>query len=307
MPTYKAHLSVGTFRNVLLIPTGIVLKGLKLVPHSVFDGIPKKHFHLYALYKALTQLTRFPRFSEQAYIIHNHWSNGYYHWMMESLVRLLHISDPHEKILLIPENYPSFAFESLEILGIKKIHAIPPNSNFWLRTLEIPENPWSGYSNPSHLEALRERFFDKLGILSSPPHRLLYVSRRYATRRKVSNEEELLPILQKYGIEVIYAEKLSLKEQIFLFSTAKLIISIHGAGLTNVLFMPSGSWVLELYLAKNPVHAPYEFLACVLGHPYERLLCRSLSEPFRTIMDIADLIVDVKRFEKVLQRLLRQI
>lgn len=306
MPVYKDYLSVKTFQNVLLIPTGIVLKGLRLVPYSVFDGIPKKHFHLYALYKALTQPTRFPSFSEVPYIIHNHWSSGYCHWITESLVRLLHISNPNDKVLLIPENYPSFAFESLEILGVRKIQKIPSNSNFWLRRLEIPENPWSGYSNPMHLRVLRERFFDKLGIVPSA-QRLIYISRRYATRRKVANEEALIPILGRYGIEVVYPEQLSFKEQISLFARTKLIVSIHGAGLTNMLFMPSGGYVLELYLAQSLVLMTYELLAGVLAHRYERLLCKSLVDPFRAVMDRADLVVEEERFERVLQRILNTI
>ena len=49
------------------------------------------------------------------------------------------------------------------------------------------------------------------------------------------------------GFRVIQASKLSLREQIRLFSRATILVSAHGAGLANLLFMKRNSIVIEMH------------------------------------------------------------
>ena len=52
--------------------------------------------------------------------------------------------------------------------------------------------------------------------------------------------------LKKNGYSIIYLEDLSVVEQIILFANAEIIASIHGAGLTNILFSHPDVKIIEL-------------------------------------------------------------
>jgi capsular polysaccharide biosynthesis protein len=79
------------------------------------------------------------------------------------------------------------------------------------------------------------------------PTRKLYISRSRAKIRKLSNESQVIELLKKHEFEVIYLENMSLMEQIKLFSSAKVVLSVHGAGLANILFCDKRVNVIELF------------------------------------------------------------
>jgi capsular polysaccharide biosynthesis protein len=67
----------------------------------------------------------------------------------------------------------------------------------------------------------------------------------------VLNEEELHPILNDYGFEIVETENLSFRGKIELLSDAEIVAGPHGGGLTNLLFAPESCRVLELF---DPAH-----------------------------------------------------
>src|SRR5262245_8450133 len=66
---------------------------------------------------------------------------------------------------------------------------------------------------------------------------------------RVSNENQLLPILFGAGFEKIIPEALSFDEQVALFQGAECIAGAHGAGLTNIIFSSPGCQIIEI---RNP-------------------------------------------------------
>ena len=103
------------------------------------------------------------------------------------------------------------------------------------------------------------------------PFRKIYISRSLARYRRIINESELIPILENLGFEIVHAEKLSFGSQVKLFNEAKVILSSHGAGLTNMLFAPSSALILELFepTAGRP---HYWMMSHALGHNYDCLI-----------------------------------
>ncbi len=63
-------------------------------------------------------------------------------------------------------------------------------------------------------------------------------------------------------------EELSFSDQIRLMRGTKFVVGMHGAGLTNMLFMESGSTVLEIFDPKGYFNPCFFRLACDLGHQY---------------------------------------
>lgn len=74
----------------------------------------------------------------------------------------------------------------------------------------------------------------------------IYISRRKSSRSP-TNEIELEDTLRKLDFDIIFPEELDFSQQVFLFSNASIVISPHGAGLSNMLFMPKGSILIEIF------------------------------------------------------------
>ena len=68
--------------------------------------------------------------------------------------------------------------------------------------------------------------------------------------RKIKNENEVIEVLGKAmpedNISRVMMENLSMKEQLKIISGTDILIGMHGAGLSHVLFLPSTSGVIEL-------------------------------------------------------------
>jgi capsular polysaccharide biosynthesis protein len=62
--------------------------------------------------------------------------------------------------------------------------------------------------------------------------------------------------LQKQGFGIIAAEDFSVLEQAALFSSARMIVSLHGAGLSNLAFCEPGTKIIEIFHPKS-VHPLY--------------------------------------------------
>lgn len=98
----------------------------------------------------------------------------------------------------------------------------------------------------SHIGFLSS-IFGKLsfeGFNFQTPERV-FISRK-KTRRLV-NEDEIEQTLQEYGFEKVYFEDLLISEQWSITRNAKVIVGMHGAALSNLVFNRKGVKVVELF------------------------------------------------------------
>lgn len=79
---------------------------------------------------------------------------------------------------------------------------------------------------------------------------ILFVGRK--TNRRVLNMSEVMhETLMRFGsqvrVKLVYLELLPLPEQIDLVQQARVVVGVHGAALTHILFMRKGSFVVEIF------------------------------------------------------------
>lgn len=98
--------------------------------------------------------------------------------------------------------------------------------------------------------------------------RRLFVDRAVARGRTPTNRSEIVAFLQARGFEVIDPEALSPRQQVVRFARASTIVGIMGAAMTNVVFSPPGSRILDI--APDPEWKDPFFwdLAAICGHRY---------------------------------------
>ena len=91
--------------------------------------------------------------------------------------------------------------------------------------------------------------------LKNNSFRNIYISRSDSQNRIIKNEKSLIRYLDKYNFETHNLSELNFVDQIKLFNESKIIISMHGAGLVNLIFSNEGTKVIEivpnLYFEKN--------------------------------------------------------
>lgn len=95
----------------------------------------------------------------------------------------------------------------------------------------------------------------------------IFLNRATGSGRNINNFNELLPILSRYGFDIIENESLTVEDQIAVFSKTSHLVSIHGAGITNILFSPSELRLLEI-MPDNKIASHYYWLSCSLGINY---------------------------------------
>jgi capsular polysaccharide biosynthesis protein len=78
------------------------------------------------------------------------------------------------------------------------------------------------------------------------------------------------------------------------------LISLHGAGLSNMLFMKQGSIVLELRMKGDQQNLCYYSLASALSINYYYLFCTRNADNIN-VQD-ANISVDLLELEKILQQ-----
>jgi Glycosyltransferase 61 len=121
--------------------------------------------------------------------------------------------------------------------------------------------------------------------------RRVFVTRAGATRRRILNESELRTLFKKHDISIVELGFQNPLEQIALFRNAELIVSVHGASLTNLIWSKH-TRVVELFPANlRPKH--YLNIAAQIGLDYQLVLGSDGNER-------EDFTVDVMDVEQVL-------
>jgi len=282
---------VKVLHNVFVTFSGFCLNEKGLVPECHHDYPQQHDYYLNEASKYYYDVQDNPENllmldDDNVYLsIFHPWFN-YYHWICESIFRLWLVRDKLDgMVLLLPEYYQhaDFIVASLEPFGIKNVRYIPQGNSVMVRNLCLPQiKPICDAYNITHLRDVRAFYtdyvFDKKPQDVSPMDKI-YISRKMAPRRQIVNEDDILPIAERNGFTIFHPEQFNFLQQVALFARAKYVIGTHGSGLTNMLFMPGGSSVLELHKDKtNELNHPsplFWYLANGLKINYFHQLCET--------------------------------
>lgn len=197
--------------------------------------------------------------------------NNYYHFMTDLITKLLLLIDENIEfdILVGGKNQFSKIEEILDLLNFKNIQSFKSSKSkyYSFKKLIVPS------MIAPHISPFKVNLIDKhlRSRIEFMPSKRLYISRINATLRKLVNELELINELRKYNFEVHTLEGLSITDQIDLFRQAEIVLSVHGAGLTNIIFSPKDTKVIEIFPVDN-VQPHYYELANYLEMSYFSIL-----------------------------------
>ena len=172
-------------------------------------------------------------------------SNNYYHLLIDWLPRLFalnkHIIKKIDKVIFSSEylqsnNLVQFILNELKI--DKEIIFLEKGSYLFKNSF-IPVN----LSLEEKIFFYRRTFSNYMKFQKEEK---IYIVRKDSKNRKIINENQLIQFLEKQNFKIVELSKYNFKDQISLFSNAKIIISMHGAGLANLIFCKKNTPVIEI-------------------------------------------------------------
>lgn len=299
---------VQNLKNVRIGTNSVVFNYFKIFEESCIGENYKKYQKGYKFFLKFV----FPKFNfskKRFLLITDEWTSNYYHWHIFALKKLLILREKgllENSLIFLPKKYQryKFALPSLEKFGIKKnqIVFLRRKSNIKVKELSFAT---ASQQNPIAFQELRKIL--TAGVKNQPDFGShIYISRDGQVLRFVENEKEVVALLEKYGFKKAIMEKFSYDEQIAICSKAKYLVSPHGAGLTNLLFMPENSAVLEM-ASKPDTQKPttdYYKLAPMINIKYFYQECEMGESSTKKDFHQASLVVDLKKLEKNLKLML---
>jgi capsular polysaccharide biosynthesis protein len=276
---FVSHYGIG-------IKHGLLLRGT--VPNSFGKGKPnwygrfwRKGIEQYLVCRFGKSLPSRHLEAPQTYILaHAPWFN-YFFWVTESLPRIMHAQAWHaQSKLILPESIARRAFvqESLKLFPELQTAIIPADEHLFIDRLVLPRiKNWNFRFRKEELQALRKAMVAEAARHASINlGERIYLSREKASYRHFTNAAEVEAVLSEYGFTKVCFEDYSIWEQVQIMQQARYFVAAHGAGLTNILWMPAGGKFLELYYEVQqgiPQRYSYWTLSNVLGIDYYIQYC----------------------------------
>lgn len=297
--------SINLVKNVRISENSVVFNYFKIFEDSCITPDDYKRYSKgYKFYfKFLLPKLNFSK--KRFLLITDEWTSNYYHWHMFALQRLVALKKNNflqDSVLVLPEKYKKYPFvlPSLQKFGIseKEIVFLPKKRN--IKTVETAIVKVSDYS--LLIKEVREILLKNTTEKDFGFGEKIYISRAKQNLRSIVNEKETLLLLEQYGFKKVVMEDFSYDEQINIMRKAKYVISPHGAGLLNILFMPQDGAILELRTKPNSDRPAtgYCRMAFVLGLKYFSQICDHVGHDIHSTHK-TNLSVNLKKLEKNLE------
>ena len=241
-------------------------------------------------------------------------NSNYWHWLFDVLPRFKILENQYNfndiDYFLFPDTKERFQKETLDLLNIPKSKILSSKDFRHIEAKQIitVDHPYVLKNNPTAeiqniptwiLNYLNEKFIPKYKEIKLPQK--IYIDRKdsksnHRHLRKIINEKEVKNYLIKKGFSIIALSELSFLDQINLFSNAKQIIGLHGAGFANLVFCKPETFALEV---KSEVAAPViGNLAKKLGLKFKEMSIKPEKNPNNDQQGL--IYVSIKDLEKKL-------
>lgn len=304
--TYKCpDLFFYFFENVFFLPDSTLFL-FRIWPLTFSFPYYKTRMHLHSVKGIIDiQLSwrsmKIERQSKPYVIIHDQWTVNYYHWMTQALPRLLLVLKTQASFtLLLPEDHcTEFHIKTLKMMGVENWESFSVDRTYYnVRNLIYP--PHDIQIGDYHDEVIIELSAAlKKNLEREAKKSYVFVHRVSKKERRIINEEQVLATFLFWGFSIVTFENLSFEEQRSIAGNASILAGVHGAGLSNMLFMENGSKVLELTSLLAGEQYYYYTLSNALGHDYYYQLCKS-QQRGKSVQE-ANLEVDITLLHKNLE------
>lgn len=286
----------GIFINSLQFNIGLSLKGLiKSYLKSIFF---------------LIRARKITRLDKILYVTNSN-SKNFFHWSLDVLQKLEFLEQKNDKILdlklkiIVPNNHINDFFKmTLEAFNLDFYYQKKDEIIFANQSILLPDLAPTGNFRKELTIKLSQRMRNYLtnGQKINSHRKRIYISRKNALRRRLKNEDEIIPILKKYGFIIVDFDTLNFQKQLEYIFNCEILVSVHGAGLSHMLWMKEKSKILEIRARNNSHDNCFFSLASDLGHKYFYVLADKTN--VKKSDHLSDLIINTDNFSLELSKIL---
>jgi hypothetical protein len=165
-------------------------------------------------------------------------AGGFFHFYLEVIPKLINYKYHDINLHFVIENMSFYN----EILDFYKIDYFDNDVNTFKNMSIIKMNKFY----PSIEEIIKLNKLNKEFKLDELNTKKIYITRQNERARRISNEKELIIFLKTLNFEIIDPGTLSFNDQIRFFRSADIIISPHGAALSNIVWCNQNTKIIEL-------------------------------------------------------------
>lgn len=207
---------------------------------------------------------------------------NYFHFYNDVLTKLFFIEDQRY-------NLTDFTIVITERLFTKEFFQFF-YKNTRLRDLNwhVQKDEWIHFSEAIFCKPYThtKKYLDQIVHLLPPisrkhEPRKIFLTRTKSSLRYIENMDEFRDIVERFRFEIIDASTINVAQQIEIFCDCECLISIHGAGLTNIIFRQGKPLsILEIIQPSDYIPFHYIMLAHQYGYSYNIMLGEKGSQRF---------------------------
>lgn len=226
-------------------------------------------------------------------------NNNIFHWYIECLPRL-HLLAYIQKpiIILCPSNLLEYQIQQIENLSSKyskvKIEFLKEDTIYKIKNyvfLSFLNNIRSGYLPKFVLDYYTEIVPKSNNITNK---KRIFINRHLTKTRNIINKNEVQELLKKYNFDFVCLEELEPQDQMCIFKNLEIVVAVHGAGLTNLIFSENTS-VIELH-PDIKINPPYFFLCKAKKIRYTPIICKALDGFNNITVNVNILEHEIRKF-----------
>lgn len=220
----------------------------------------------------------------------SNYASSFYHLISDLLFTAL--SERAEGILL-PQGFPHLFQELLRCAGLRTLEL--PTGTYLVEQLLLPESRYPEWT-PEKVSVLRRFLHSFIHAERASQPKRIYISRALASRRRLVNEAQCRPLFERYGIEVVRLEELTLADQITTCAHAEWLLGPHGAGLVYLILTAPTTCFLEIRPIPTSGDFCFSHLAAC-GWPHAEVLVAPRVDRFEARLELLEEIF--QRWEKL--------
>ena len=186
------------------------------------------------------------------YLVTPEATDNFHHWLIDLLPRLGLVRRAGYELsrfdhVIVNHAHRGYQLSTLARLGISADKIIDANEAVFVRcdSLVVPSLKANHQTLPAaDVAFLREAFLESSPV--RPGHRRIFISRKDAAFRRLTNETELHSLLRAHDFEIISPAGMDVSTQARLFSEAAVVAGPAGAAFANLVFATSPAQVIEI-------------------------------------------------------------
>jgi capsular polysaccharide biosynthesis protein len=251
-------------------------------------------FFFFSILKNFNLLYNKEKKISEGVLVHNRQSKGYYHWLLETLPKILFLRTSSYKNIpiILPYNFKKILYIKF-FINLLKLNVIFIDEKKLYKIENIFYLPY--ISNPGLFRKFIRLKINKIFKKNQKIHsQMVYLSRKFTTRRFIVNENKIIEFFKKNNFKIIYPEKVSYQKQIKIFQNCNFLVSAHGGGLSNMIWMPKNARVLEIRSGNDSHNNCYFNLSSLCDLKYFYFVAQNTNISVKT----GNLVIDIVKLEK---------